>query len=99
MLSTILSTVLAWIIAVLFAYVTNRKWVFKSEEKTVKGIFREVIYFFSCRFLTGVLDVVIMYIFVDVLLMNDVFIKIMSNILVIIINYVASKLFIFRQGK
>lgn len=99
MLSTIPSTVIAWIIAVSFAYVTNRKWVFNSEEKSAKGIIREIIYFFSCRFLTGVLDVIIMYVFVDVFSWNDVIIKIVSNILVIIINYIASKLLIFRQGE
>lgn len=98
-LTTILSTVIAWVAAVLFAYITNRKWVFESEEKSIHGIMREIIYFFSCRLLTGLLDIIFMYAFVDMLMMNDVIIKIISNILVIIINYAASKLLIFKRRK
>lgn len=96
-LSTVPATVLAWIGAVFFAYVTNRKWVFESEEKSSKGIFREIIYFFGCRLLTGLLDIGFMYFFVDLLRQNDMVIKIVSNIFVIIINYVASKLLIFKR--
>lgn len=96
LINIIPATVIAWIAAVLFAYVTNRKWVFQSEEKTFKGIMREVLYFFSCRLMTGVLDIVVMHVFAEILMMNDVVIKVVSNILVIIINYVVSKLIIFK---
>ena len=89
------STVIAWVIAFLFAYWANRTFVFHS-----KGpIMKEFIEFFVCRIATGVLDVIIMYLFVDVLGFYDVLIKTASNILVIILNYIASKLFIFKGGK
>lgn len=96
-LNTVVSTVIAWLLAVIFAYVTNRKWVFESKENTTKGIIREIVAFFSCRIATGVLDVVIMFVFVDLLSWNDVFIKLASNVLVILLNYAASKLIIFRN--
>ena len=96
-MSTIPSTVTAWVIAVLFAYVTNRKWVFHSKATGAKAIVTEIVSFFACRLLTGVLDVGIMKLFVDMLHFNDVIIKALSNILVIILNYVASKLVIFRK--
>ncbi len=96
-LSTVVSTCVAWFLAVVFAYVTNRKWVFESKAKEFKDVLREIISFFSCRLATGILDVVIMYVCVDVLQWNDVVIKLLSNVLVIVLNYVASKLLIFTK--
>ena len=95
-LATIISTVIAWIAAVLFAYVTNRRWVFESNKQGM-AIAGEIISFFGCRLLTGFLDVLIMFVFVDLAGWNDIVIKAGSNILVIVINYVASKLIIFRK--
>lgn len=94
-----LSTIIAWILAVLFAYVTNRRWVFHSEAKTSKEILKEIISFFGCRLATGILDWACMFIFVKRLEWNDVVIKIVANILVIIINYIASKFVIFKKQK
>ncbi len=65
------STIMAWLLAVLFAYVTNRKWVFESEETSPGGIMWEMGRFFSCRFATGVLDWACMLVFVDLLRFND----------------------------
>ncbi|MBQ7592730.1 MAG: GtrA family protein [Synergistaceae bacterium] len=93
------ATIIAWVIAVLFAYYTNRKYVFHSNINSISGIISEAGEFFICRLATGILDVIIMYIFVDVLNFNDVIIKTISNILVIILNYIASKLFIFKGEK
>jgi len=95
--STMVSTIFAWFIAVLFAYITNRKWVFHSTTVTSKEIVREIISFFSCRLITGIIDWVCMLIFVDILYLNDVIIKFLANILVIILNYIASKLLIFKK--
>lgn len=96
-LSVMMSTVLAWVAAVLFAYVTNRKWVFHSEAKTPAEIGKEMVSFFACRLATGVVDWAAMFIFVDMLHLNDVVIKVAANVLVIILNYVASKLVIFKK--
>ena len=95
--NTVASSVIAWFAAVLFAYITNRKWVFNSRQTGFKNILFEISRFFLCRFATGVVDWVIMYVFVDLLSFNDIIIKISANIIVIILNYVASLLIIFRK--
>ena len=91
------STIIAWILAVLFAYVTNRKWVFLSEAKGRRAIVKEMLSFFACRLATGLVDWACMFLFVDVLHWNDVLIKTGANILVIALNYIASKLIIFKK--
>ena len=97
-LPTMVSTVIAWITAVLFAYATNRTWVFRSEAHGIKAICKEMISFFGCRLATGIVDWLAMYVFVELLSVNDVFVKISSNILVIVFNYMASKFIIFKKG-
>ncbi len=93
------STVIAWTVAVFFAYWSNKNFVFHSKTTSPSGMLKEAGEFFACRIATGVLDVVIMYVFADVLGIYDVAVKITSNIIVIILNYIASKLFIFRGEK
>lgn len=90
------STIIAWVLSVLFAYITNRRWVFHSAERTISGILREMVSFFGCRLGTGILDWVGMYVLVNVLGLNDIVIKIVLNIIVIVLNYVASKYVIFK---
>ena len=98
MLPTVPSSVIAWVLAVLFAYLTNRKWVFQSEAVTGREILREGVSFYLCRLGTGILDWVCMFIMVDRLCWNDMIVKIAVNILVIILNYVASKLIVFKKS-
>ncbi len=96
-LHVMISTIVAWVASVLFAYITNRIWVFHSTATTSVAILKEVIAFFSCRLATGVLDWVCMYVFVDLLAWNDLLVKCGANVLVIVLNYVASKVLIFRK--
>lgn len=91
-----ISAFIAWGMAVIFAYITNRRWVFHSSSFGIKDTIREIISFFVFRLATGIVDLLCMYIFVDILNFNDVIIKIVANILVITLNYLASKLVIFR---
>ena len=98
-LSVVTSTTIAWLVAVFFAYWSNRKFVFQSKTSSFIGIFFEALYFFAARIATGLLDIVIMYVFADLFGLHDVIVKTVSNIIVIILNFVASKLFIFREGK
>ena len=96
-LSVSLSTIIAWIAAVLFAYITNRKWVFHSEAHEQNEIIKEILAFFICRLGTGFVDLACMFIFVQLLGLDDVIIKFLANVLVIILNYVASKMMIFKH--
>ncbi len=91
------STALAWLVAVVFAFVTNKYWVFGSKSVELKTMLYELFTFFMCRIATGILDMLIMYIAVDVESWNEMIWKLLSNIIVIIINYVASKLIIFKK--
>lgn len=84
----------AWIAAVLFAFYTNRKFVFESESKNV---FMEFSKFVGARIFSGGIDMLIMYIGIDVCHINEFYVKILTNVLVLIINYVFSKLFIFKK--
>lgn len=97
-ISNVISNIIAWFVAVAFAFVTNKLWVFDSKSTERKTLMYEIVTFLGCRLMTGVLDVGIMYVCVDVLGWPSVFMKVMSNVLVIILNYVASKLVIFRKN-
>ena len=96
-ISNTLSNILAWILAVTFAYLTNKVWVFGSKSWKWEVLKKEVPAFISCRIATGVMDLIIMYICVDVLHWPAVIMKVLSNVLVIILNYVFSKLVIFKK--
>ena len=92
----ILSTIFSWIISVLFAYITNKLWVFESRSFDKKVLVREIATFFGARFISGIIDLAIMFLFVDMLLFPAMIIKFISNIFVVIFNYVASKVVIFK---
>lgn len=93
------SVIIAWLLAVMFAFVTNKVFVFESKRFDYKTIRFEISTFFSCRLLTGILDVVVMYMAVDVFDLNSTLWKLLSNMLVIVLNYIASKLVIFKKAK
>lgn len=96
-LGNTISNVIAWMIAVTFAYVTNKMWVFDSKSWEWKVLRKEILAFVSCRLTTGVMDLFIMFVCVDVLEWNAMLMKLLSNVLVIILNYVFSKLVIFKK--
>lgn len=96
-LSNTFSNVIAWILAVTFAYLTNKVWVFDSKSWKWDVLKKEVMAFISCRIATGILDLVLMYVSVDLMDWNALLMKICSNVLVIILNYVFSKLVIFKE--
>lgn len=96
-MGTISSTVVAWVLAVAVAYITNKIWVFESKTWDLKSLGQEVGSFVVCRIATGVMDLAIMYLSVDLLHWNDLLMKIISNVLVIVLNFVFSKLLIFKK--
>ena len=92
-----ISNVIAWILSVLFAFITNKLFVFESKNKSKKENVRELVSFFGFRILSLIFDMGFMYLLIQVLNVNELISKIISNVLVIILNYVFSKLFIFRK--
>ena len=91
-----IANVLSWIIAVTFAYLTNRKYVFKSKAQGSKRI-KEIINFFLARISSLIVEMLFMYVTVTVLSYNDFICKIIAQAIVIIFNYVCSKLIIFKK--
>ncbi len=94
----VFNNTVSWILSVLFAYITNKIWVFNSVTNNFKELAVEFTSFVSCRFATFLLDTAILAFGVKALHLNDIAVKIFSNVLVIILNYVASKLVIFKDG-
>lgn len=94
-----ISNVIAWIVAAIFAYMTNKFFVFDSKVKDFKGVLKEAASFFGCRLITLGFDQAIMVVTVDKLKWNAFLMKVISNIIVIILNFVFSKLFIFAKKK
>ncbi|MDO4460738.1 MAG: GtrA family protein [Clostridia bacterium] len=91
------ATAIAQVLSILFAYVTNRKWVFESRARGFKQVFTEMVKFFGARLASAVLDVILMFVFVNMIGVNDNIMKLISNVIIIAVNYVASKLFIFKK--
>ncbi len=96
-LNTTVSNIIAWIVAVVFAYITNKIWVFESHTINLKELIWEITTFFGARVFTLVLETIFLVIFIDKLNFNKLLMKVISNILVIILNFVFSKIIIFKK--
>lgn len=90
-----IANILSWIAGVTFAYFTNRKYVFESKNENK---LQEATKFVSSRITTLLLDMFIMWLGVTILCFNDKLIKIISQVLVIVGNYILSKLFVFTKN-
>lgn len=90
----LISNAIAWIVSVLFAYITNRKYVFESKNSS---LFNELVKFIGVRLSTGIMDMILMWLFVDILCFNSMMSKIIVNVIVIVLNYVLSKIFVFQK--
>lgn len=88
------ANIVSWIAGVTFAYITNRKFVFESEEQEK---LKEAGKFVTSRIATLLTDMLIMFIGVTILKLNDKIIKLISQIIVIIANYLLSKMLVFRK--
>ena len=92
-----MANIVAWVLAVSAAYITNKIWVFESKAWTKKAILQEAAAFAACRIATGVMDLAIMYVSVDLLGLPDLIMKVLSNAFVIVLNFIFSKLIIFKS--
>ena len=91
------ANVIAWVIAVAFAYVTNKLWVFESKSWARSVWIPECIGFVSARLATGLLDMGLMYLMISIIGVPKMWAKLVSNVVVIIGNCVLSKLVVFRK--
>jgi len=96
-LSSAVSNVIAWAAAVAFAYVTNKPFVFRSHDWSGKTVIPELTKFIGTRLGSGGLETLILLIFVDWLGMNGNVWKLITSVLVVVLNYIGSKLLVFRN--
>ena len=100
--STVLPTFLAWVCSVTFAYVTNRIWVFESKARGAR-IIAECAGFYGARVVTLFVGILIMFLMVDLTGINgalwEFFAKAVSSVFILVLNYIFSKVFIFRKKK
>lgn len=96
-MENVVANIIAWLFAVIIAYITNKIWVFESKSLDIKKLLYELISFFGCRIITGIVDLIIMYIAVDEMQLHAIVMKIIANIVVIVSNYLASKYLIFKK--
>ncbi len=101
----LVSNILSWICAVSFAFVTNKLWVFESRNWEVRVVMPELGKFISARLITGVLEIVLVPLLVAVGLnqmilgIEGMAAKVVVSVLIVVLNYVFSKIFIFKRGK
>ena len=91
--------VIAWIGAILFAFVTNRIWVFESKKRGFRAVTGELFSFAGGRVLTLLLQEALMFVFCTWLRFNEYVITVVAAVLVVILNYFISKFFVFRKKK
>lgn len=91
------ANVLSWILSVVFAFATNKVWVFQSKTDTVLTLIREVCSFFAGRIVTLLVEEAILFVFIIMLQWNSLEVKIAAQIVIIVLNYIISKLLVFRK--
>lgn len=92
-----MATVVSWFVSVIFAYVTNKLFVFHNYSFRIKYLMKECMAFFTCRISTGIFNILAMMLLVSGMHMNEYLGKALIAVLVVILNYVGSKLFIFHK--
>lgn len=92
-----IANVISWILAVLFAFITNKKYVFESKVKDTKGLLKEIISFFGARLLTLGIEEVILFVGSNLLHIDPLIVKVIGQVVVIVSNYFLSKIFVFKK--
>ena len=95
-MNELIANVISWILAVLFAFFTNRKWVFNGERDSAKGFWAQMLSFFGGRIFTLIVEELILLVFVTWLKLDGVAVKAVAQVVVIVLNYFISKFFVFR---
>lgn len=96
-LDAALSNVMAWVVSVAFAYLTNKPFVFKSHDWSMKTVIPELTKFLGCRVGSGLLETGFIFLTVDLLSWNGNLMKLITSVLVVVLNYLGSKLLVFKE--
>ena len=95
-INELLANIFSWIITVMFAFFTNRIWVFDSPTKSMAEFVKQMSSFYWGRIVTLVIEEIILFVFITLLGMSSMLIKVIAQVVVIVLNYVISKLFVFK---
>ena len=93
------ANIISWVLAVAFAYVTNKKFVFQSRYSGLSGTAKEMASFVSSRIASLLAEVISMYFFVQICQIDDNIVKLMNQVLVTVLNYIFSKFWVFRKSR
>lgn len=96
-INALVANIIDWIICVIFAYLTNRTWVFKSKAHNSNDLVRECSSFMVGRLGTLVLEEAVLCLGIDMMHINSMVVKVVAQVLVIVGNYVISKFFVFKK--
>lgn len=98
-ISSSVSNMIAWVAAVAFAFLTNKPFVFKSHDWSAKVVWPELTKFVVCRIGSGILETLFLLVTVDILHWNGNWMKLITSVLVVILNYFGSKFLVFAKKK
>lgn len=98
-INELVANVLSWIITVMFAFLTNRVWVFNSHTKGIKLFIMQMVAFYSGRIVTLFIEEMIILVFITWLRFDSMLIKLIAQVIVIILNYLISKLVVFNKSE
>lgn len=94
----LIANAIAWIIAVLFAYIINDIWVFQSKKHNILGELEQFVKFLGARIVSFLIEEAGMFVFIDIMKFNNLIIKGILAVIVIFLNYLFSKLFVFNKN-
>ena len=96
-LNELVANIISWVLPVTFSYLTNRIWVFDSPTKTCVEFLKQMGSFFAGRIITLILEEIILFIFISWIGLNSLAVKIVAQVIVIVSNYIISKLVVFKK--
>ena len=96
-INELVANIFSWLITVMFAFLTNRIWVFQAPPNTIAEFFKQMCSFFGGRLVTLVVEEIILLVFITILGFASMPVKVIAQIIVIVLNYVISKFFIFKE--
>ena len=91
------SNVIAWVVAVAFAFLTNKPFVFRSHDWSASVVLPELTKFVGCRVGSGLLETLIIFVLVDCLTFSGLWVKLFTSVMVVVLNYIGSKLLVFKK--
>ena len=93
----LISNTISCIISVVFAYITNKFYVFNSKDKRKDVMVKEFIKFVNCRLTSGVIEILLLFLLVDMMKVNDIISKLAIGVIVVVLNFIFSKIFVFQK--